>query len=104
MTGLENFSNQGFFYHEAANTPYYPLTKENVSIVLAYRNMTSTTTGKVTSDPKLSFRITSAMYADKFEIQGVGVSGGRLYFNTNRAKSSSDSNWDGVRVFNGYKA
>ncbi len=58
-TDFTGFANQGFYYHEAADTLYYPLTKENVSIVLVYRNITSTTTGTLTSDPNLSFRITS---------------------------------------------
>ncbi|EAP98802.1 hypothetical protein JNB_01500 [Janibacter sp. HTCC2649] len=103
-TDFTGFAHQGFYYHEAADTVYCPLTKENVSIVLVYRNITSATTGTVTSDPNLSFRITSGVYADKFEIEGVGISGGNLYFNTNRAKTAADAGWDGVHLFKGYTA
>lgn len=106
VVDFTGFANQGFFLHEAMNTLYYPLTKDNVSIVLVYRNVTSATTGTITSDPNLSFRITSSAYPDKFEIEGVGISSsdGKLYFNTNRAKSASDAGWDAVHVFKGYVA
>lgn len=59
---------------------YYPLTKDNRSIVLVYRNVTPSSTGTITSATDLSFRITSDKYS-KFEIEGVGISGGKLYFN-----------------------
>jgi hypothetical protein len=37
-----------------------------------------------------------------FEIEGVGVSDGKLYFSTNRSNPSGAH--DGVHVFNGYVA
>lgn len=101
VSDLESFSNQGFFYDESNKVLYYPLTKDNRSIVLVYRNVTPSSTGTITSATDLSFRITSAKYS-KFEIEGVGISGGKLYFNTNRANSSGA--YDGVHVFNGYVA
>ncbi|GLY23824.1 hypothetical protein [Micromonospora sp. NBRC 101691] len=99
---LNTFVNQGFFYDVPKKALYYPLTKDNRSIVLVYRNVSPTTTGTAPAATDLSFRITSSAYSSKFEIEGVGISGGKLYFNTNRANSSGA--YDGVHVFNGYVA
>ncbi|MFI5894930.1 hypothetical protein ACIA5D_33005 [Actinoplanes sp. NPDC051513] len=96
---LGTFANQGFFYDEATKVLYYPLTKDNRSIVLVYRNVSPTTTGTAPAATDLSFRITSSAYST-FEIEGVGLSDGKLYFSTNRANSSGA--FDGVHVFNGY--
>lgn len=101
VSDLDTFSNQGFFYDAPKKVLYYPLTKANRSIVLVYRNVAASTTGSLTSARDLSFRITSSAYR-KFEIEGVGTSGGRLYFNTNRATSSAAR--DGVHLFKGYVA
>ncbi|MEV0719605.1 hypothetical protein [Asanoa sp. NPDC050611] len=98
---LTTFANQGFFYDAAKKVLYYPLTKDNRSIVLVYRNVSPTTTGTAPAAGDLSFRITSSAYTT-FEIEGVGISDGKLYFNTNRANSSGSH--DGVHVFNGYVA
>lgn len=99
VSDLGTFSHQGVYYDAANQTLYVPLTKDNRSIVLVYRSITSARTATATSDKNLSFRITSSAYS-KFEIEGVGLSGGRLYFNTNRASSSGAH--DGVHVFEGY--
>ncbi|MGX7676332.1 hypothetical protein [Plantactinospora sp. DSM 117369] len=99
---LGTFTNQGFFYDAPKKVLYYPLTKENRSIVLVYRNVSPTTTGTAPAATDLSFRITSSAYSTLFEIEGVGISDGKLYFNTNRANSSGS--FDGVHVFNGYVA
>jgi hypothetical protein len=98
---LDSFANQGFCYDETKKVLYYPLTKDNRSIVLIYRNVSPTTTGTAPAATDLSFRITSSAYST-FEIEGVGLSDGKLYFGTNRANSSGSS--DGVHVFNGYVA
>lgn len=99
---LGTFTNQGFFYDAPKKVLYYPLTKDNRSIVLVYRNVLPTTTGTAPAATDLSFRITSSAYSTLFEIEGVGISDGKLYFNTNRANSSGS--YDGVHVFNGYVA
>lgn len=101
VSDLATFSNQGFFYDAPKKVLYYPLTKENRSIVLVYRNVSPTTTGTAPAATDLSFRITSSKYS-KFEIEGVGISDGKLYFSTNR--SNSTGAYDGVHVFNGYIA
>ncbi|WP_422773222.1 hypothetical protein ACN28C_10020 [Plantactinospora sp. WMMC1484] len=99
---LATFTNQGFFYDAPRKVLYYPLTKANRSIVLVYRNVLPTTTGTAPAATDLSFRITSSKYSTLFEIEGVGISDGKLYFNTNRA--NADGAFDGVHVFNGYVA
>ncbi|MCP2322317.1 hypothetical protein HDA40_000824 [Hamadaea flava] len=101
VSDLTTFVNQGFFYDASKKVLYYPLTKENRSIVLVYRNISAATTGTAPAASDLSFRITSSAYTT-FEIEGVGVSGGVLYFNTNR--SNADGSADGVHSFNGYVA
>ncbi|MFC7488438.1 hypothetical protein ACOCJ7_08935 [Knoellia sp. CPCC 206453] len=101
---LTGFVSQGFFYHESKKVLYYPLTKANVSVVLVYRNVTSTSTGVLAPSKDTSFRITSAKYS-KFEIESLGINSkdGKLYFNTNRS-TSTNGNLDGVQVFEGYVA
>jgi hypothetical protein len=101
VSDLTTFTNQGFFYDAATKLVYYPLTKDNRSIVLVYRGVTAATRGTLTSTSTLSFRITSSVYS-KFEIESVGTSGGRLYFNTNRSSSSGPR--DAVHVFKGYSS
>jgi hypothetical protein len=101
VADLDTFANQGFFYDETKKVLYYPLTKDNRSIVLVYRNVSPATTGTAPAAADLSFRITSSAYS-MFEIEGVGLSGGKLYFSTNRSNSSGA--FDGVHVFNGYVA
>lgn len=101
VSGLSTYANQGFFYDATKKVLYYPLTKDNRSVVLVYRNVTTATRGTAPAARDLSFRITSSKYS-KFEIEGVGTSGSRLYFNTNRANSSGA--YDGVHVFKGYRA
>lgn len=96
---LTTFTNQGFFYDASKHLLYYPLTKANRSVVLVYRNVTSASRGTLTSASDLSFRITSSAYT-AFEIESLGTSGGKLYFNTNRGNASGAH--DGVHVFKGY--
>lgn len=99
---IEDFTNQGFFYDETVKDLFHPLTMGNRSIVLHYPNVTGQTSGAITPDPDLSFRVTSSTYPRLFEIESLGISNGTLYFNTNRAKSDTDGNWDGVHYFKGF--
>ncbi|GIF62830.1 hypothetical protein Ais01nite_08650 [Asanoa ishikariensis] len=99
---LGTFLNQGFFYDAPKRVLYNPLTKDNRSIVLVYRNVGPTTTGTAPAAADLSFRITSSAYSTLFEIEGVGISDGKLYFSTNRSGANGAN--DGVHVFNGYVA
>lgn len=100
---LTSYIHQGFEYHKGKI--YVPLTgpdgAKQISIIAVYN--VKNATGKVTSDPSLSFRITSKSYADLFEIESCGISSdGKLYFNTNRRKAKDDGNHDGIHVFKNY--
>jgi hypothetical protein len=98
---LDTFSNQGFYYDDGNKVLYSPLTKDNRSIVLVYRDVSPATTGTTPAASDLSFRITSSLY-NFFEIEGVGISDGKLYFSTNRSNDSGAN--DGVHVFKDYVA
>lgn len=101
VADLTTFASQGFYYDATNQVLYYPLTKENRSIVLVYRGVTPATTGTAPAASDLSFRITSSKYTT-FEMEGVGISDGTLYFNTNQ--SNADGAFDGVHSFNDYAA
>lgn len=102
VPNITSFANQGFGY--SGNTVYFPVTDNNVSIVLVYRNI-STATGTINAASDLSFRITSSAYPTLFEIESVGIgAGGHLWFSTNRKTSSTDTSHDGVHYFDGYTA
>lgn len=102
VPNITSYVTQGIGYYN--NTLYFPLTYENVSIVLVYRNI-STASGTIYADDNLSFRITSSAYADLFEIEGVGIANGdKLWFNTNRRTEPGDTAHDGVHYFNNYSA
>jgi len=100
---IGSFLNQGFHYDPANHVLYNPLTKDNRSIVLVYRGVSPATTGTALAASDLSFRITSSMYKF-FEIEGVGISDGTLYFNTNRTYESNGDANDGVHAFKDYVA
>ncbi|UUZ84742.1 hypothetical protein LJK88_14545 [Paenibacillus sp. P26] len=102
VSNITSYAFQGFGYYN--DTLYVPLTYENISIVLVYRNI-SAASGTLYADDNLSFRITSSTYPDLFEIEGVGVAGGdKLWFNTNRRTEPGDTAHDGVHYFNDYTA
>ena len=97
---------QGFDYRDGK--VFVPLSGNayvetiNQSIVAVYD--VEGASGTVYNDPTLSFRIISGQYAGLFEIEDVEVCDydGKLYFSSNRRKTESDTNYDGVSFFNGY--
>ena len=98
-----DFLNQGMDYHDGKI--FLPLsgdTQAEVSVVLVYD--IEGASGTLKNDPTLSFRVTSSTYAALFEIEDVAIcqETGRLYFNTNRRKSSSDTNYDSCSYFDDY--
>ncbi|SFE84907.1 hypothetical protein SAMN05216378_4321 [Paenibacillus catalpae] len=101
ISNITSYVSQGFGYSK--DTIYVPLTYKNVSVVLVYRNL-SKASGTIKADGNLSFRITSAAYADLFEIEGIGIANGKLWFSTNRRTKPGDTAHDGVHYFNGYNA
>lgn len=102
VSNITSYANQGFGYY--SNTVYFPVTYENISIVLVYRNISSAT-GTINAATDLSFRITSSAYPTLFEIESVGIGpDSYLWFNTNRKTSASDTAHDGVHYFKAYTA
>lgn len=98
VSGLEDFTRQGIGYIASTDQLLVPLTKTNVSIILVYDNA-STATGTVCANSDLSFRITSSTYPTLFEIESCDETNGKLYFNCNRKKNSSDIANDAVCYF-----
>ena len=100
------WTQQGFDYHDGK--VFLPLTGNavvetiNQSVVLVYD--VEGASGTVRNDPTLSFRIISGQYSGLFEIEDVEVCDydGKLYFSSNRRKTESDTNYDGVSFFAGY--
>ena len=101
ISNISSYVNQGFGYSAANDRVFVVLTYQNISVVLVYNNV-NTATGTITSDPNLSFRITSSAYAALFEIESCAVEDGKLWFNCNRKTDANDIAHDAVAYFNGY--
>lgn len=100
VPNLSKYTNQGMCY--SSGDLYVPLTgkgvgKKNVSIVLVYPNIMSSTSTTLKADSATSYRITSKEF-ELFEIESCGIQGGKLWFNTNRAKGGEQA--DGIHYFN----
>ena len=100
---FSSYLQQGFDFHD--NKVFLPLsgnTQMDTSVVLVYD--LEGATGELQNDPTLSFRVISSAYAALFEIEDVAIcqETGRLYFNTNRRKSSSDTDHDSCSYFKSY--
>lgn len=104
LTDLSSYVNQGFDYYDGKM--FIPLSgdssNQNRSVVLVYD--IEGASGTIYPDQYLSFRITSSSYSALFEIESCAICGadGKLYFNTNRRVSSSDTNHDGIHYFENY--
>ncbi len=101
-TNYSGWTNQGYGYYKGML--FVPVTSGASSAIIVYEGAdtaTSSTTLKAKSD--LSFKITSSDYSALFEMESVAIGpDGKLYFNTNRRKSSSDTNHDGVHYINNF--
>ena len=100
---FSSYLQQGMDYHDGKL--FLPLsgnTQMDTSVVLVYD--LEGATGEIYNDPTLSFRVISSTYAALFEIEDVAVcvETGRLYFNTNRRLSSSDTDHDSCSYFTDY--
>ena len=101
---LTNFVNQGFGYYK--DTLFVPISGDdnqlNRSVILVFdlRNAS----GTIYPTEALVFRVTSSYYGALFEIESCDICSGdgKLYFNTNRRKTNSDTNHDGVSSVDGY--
>ena len=106
QTDLSAFTQQGFDYHDGRL--YLPLTGNayvetiNQSAVLVYD--LEGATGNLRNDPSLSFFITCGTYAGLFEMEDCAIcpTTGKLYFASNRRRTASDTNHDGVSYFKNY--
>ncbi len=101
VSNIDEFRHQGIGYKKGSDKLYVPFTKDNVSIILVYNNI-SAARGTITADPELSFRITSSKYSYLFEIESCDNANGKLWFNCNRKASSSDTANDAICYFEGY--
>ena len=101
ISNISSYTNQGFGYSAANDRIFVVLTYQNISVILVYNNI-NTATGTITSDPNLSFRITSSTYPDLFEIESCSIEDGKLWFNCNRRTDASDTAHDAVCYFNGF--
>ncbi len=108
VSGIDTWASQGIGYSDGLL--YHIVTNDNVSIVLVYQSVLDfyddpqSPAPTLASDPTLSFRVTSSTYSALFEIEGVGVASGTLWFGANRATTSGGANHDCVCTFNGYVA
>ena len=106
QTNLSTFTQQGFDYHDGKL--FLPLTGNayvetiNQSAVVVYD--LEGATGTLRNDPSLSFFITCNTYAGLFEMEDCAVcpTTGKLYFASNRRRTASDTNHDGVSYFKSY--
>ena len=106
MTDYSAFTQQGFDYHDGK--VFLPLTGNayvetiNQSAVLVYD--LEGATGNLRNDPSLSFHVTCTTYPGLFEMEDCAIcpTTGKLYFASNRRKTASDTNHDGVSYFKNY--
>ncbi len=102
ISNITSYTNQGFGYSEANDRIFVPLTYQNISVILVYNNIRSSASGTITSDPNLSFRITSSAYSYLFEIESCSIQDGKLWFNCNRKADANDGAHDAVGYFNDF--
>ncbi|MEE1061898.1 MAG: hypothetical protein UH080_08815 [Ruminococcus sp.] len=109
------YANQGFSYYN--DKLYLPLSgqksEQNKSVVLVYNNIKdhaydNSVGERIQPDKNTIFEISDSNYGNLLEIESCGICTGednfKLYFNTNRRKTSTDADWDGLHYVNGYKA
>lgn len=101
ISNISSYTNQGFGYSADNDRIFVILTYQNISVILVYNNVNSAS-GTITSDPNLSFRITSSAYPSLFEIESCSIEDGKLWFNCNRKTDSGDIAHDAVCYFDGF--
>ena len=104
---LSDWVVQGFGYKD--NKLFVPMTgnyqdsTRHISSIVCF-DIDGMKGGTLKPDPSMSVWIADSTYPDLFEIESCAIcpTDGKLYFGTNGRKSSSDGNWDGVHVLNGF--
>ena len=97
---FSSFLQQGMDYHDGKLfVPLSGNTQVDTSVVLVYD--LEGASGELRNDPTLSFRVISSTYSALFEIEDVCIcqETGKLYFNTNRRKTNSDTDYDSCSYF-----
>ena len=103
---LSSFVNQGMGYYQ--DTLFVPITGDdtclNRSVIMVFDLSNVATGSTIYPTEALVFRVTSGAYSALFEIESCDISSGdgKLYFNTNRRKTNSDTNHDGVSRMDDY--
>lgn len=103
---LSNFVNQGMGYYR--DTLFVPITGDdtclNRSVIMVFDLSDVATGSTIYPTEALVFRVTSGAYSALFEIESCDISSGdgKLYFNANRRKTTSDTNHDGVSSIDDY--
>ena len=100
---ISGYVQQGFEYYDGRI--YVPMTEPDnmvTSVIVAFDVVG--VSGSVRNNPIFTTWITSSTYADLFEIESCAIcpSDGKMYFNTNRRKTSSDANHDGIHTVSGF--
>ncbi len=101
ISNIAEYRHQGIGYKIGTDRLYVPLTHENKSVILVYDNV-STASGTIYASEDLSFRITSSSFPTLFEIESVDNANGKLWFNCNRKKTSTDISNDAICYFTDY--
>lgn len=101
---LSDYTNQGMGYLNGML--YVPIwadsAQPNRSVIMVF-NMDGLIEGStIYPSEAIVFRVTSSTYSALCEIESCDVTGGKLYFNTNRRKSASDTNHDGISEMKDY--
>ena len=101
---LSDYTNQGMGYLNGML--YVPIwadsAQTNRSVIMVF-NLDGLIEGSnIYPSEAIVFRVTSSAYSALFEIEGCDVTGGKLYFNANRRKSSTDTNHDAICEMNDY--
>ena len=104
---ISYFVQQGFGYKD--NKIFVPMsgnydgsTINNESTIVCFD--IDGASGTIRNDPSMSVWVSSSTYADLFETESCTISpvDGKLYFNTNCRKTSTDGNHDGIFVLDDF--
>ena len=100
---LSDYLGQGFDYIDGKiYVPMVCADPMNMGCIAVYN--IEGASGTIQNDPTLSFWLESSTYAEKFELESCAIcpSDGILYFNTNRAITSSDADYDAIHYVKDY--
>ena len=103
---LSDFVNQGMGYHDG--TLFVPISGDdsqlNRSVIMVFDLNNATAGSTVYPTEALVFRVTSSAYSALFELESCDICSGdqKLYFGAQRRVTNSDTDHDGIGVFDTY--